>query len=521
MKKKLSKILAAILCVCTLTACGSGGQEAAPEEESAAKDTLTIATQADMGDKDPINGITTNDTIKIKAQVYETLIERTVPEQEYKPLLAESWEFNDDATELTITLREGITTHNGETLTSEDCLFSLGLLRESANKSVTDHMDLENSYAVDDRTFVIVMDEPYMPVIANLSYPTCVMVSKKGYEEGNGDWANMDIGTGPYTWGEWSIGSSVKLTGFDNYYVEGQPAIKNVEFKVISEDGNRYIEVETGGADLCYNLSGVDIEAASNNPDVEVFREYTMDNCYLGFNLREEPFNDVRVRQAIAHALDIEGAWNVCMDGVGQPAQGLLPDNITDSIAKTDSPYHVDYPVYEYNLDKARELLAEAGYPDGFSCRYHVGHMAVRQAYGEFFANALAQIGIDVEIVALDAATNSQALKVEHNFDIYTWGIAATNGDIDFANCFFYTDNANNIFGYSDPEMDEMITAAAMESDSAKRSEMNAAIQQKALDECIIVSIYQQEDIHCHSASLEGFRNGAYQAPLLKYCYFA
>lgn len=120
MKKKLSKILAAILCVCTLTACGSGGQEAAPEEESAAKDTLTIATQADMGDKDPINGITTNDTIKIKAQVYETLIERTVPEQEYKPLLAESWEFNDDATELTITLREGITTHNGETLTSED-----------------------------------------------------------------------------------------------------------------------------------------------------------------------------------------------------------------------------------------------------------------------------------------------------------------------------------------------------------------------------------------------------------------
>ena len=490
MKKKLSKILAAILCVCTLTACGSGGQEAAPEEESAAKDTLTIATQADMGDKDPINGITTNDTIKIKAQVYETLIERTVPEQEYKPLLAESWEFNDDATELTITLREGITTHNGETLTSEDCLFSLGLLRESANKSVTDHMDLENSYAVDDRTFVIVMDEPYMPVIANLSYPTCVMVSKKGYEEGNGDWANMDIGTGPYTWGEWSIGSSVKLTGFDNYYVEGQPAIKNVEFKVISEDGNRYIEVETGGADLCYNLSGVDIEAASNNPDVEVFREYTMDNCYLGFNLREEPFNDVRVRQAIAHALDIEGAWNVCMDGVGQPAQGLLPDNITDSIAKTDSPYHV-------------------------------GHMAVRQAYGEFFANALAQIGIDVEIVALDAATNSQALKVEHNFDIYTWGIAATNGDIDFANRFFYTDNANNIFGYSDPEMDEMSTAAAMESDSAKRSEMNAAIQQKALDECIIVSIYQQEDIHCHSASLEGFRNGAYQAPLLKYCYFA
>ena len=515
------------MCVCMVaTACGgsnsstNGGDSSNGDDASAVKDNLVIAVQTDMADKDPINGSTTNDTIKIKAQVYETLIERTVPDQEYKPLLAEKWEFNDDGTELTITLRDGVKFHNGETLTAEDCLFSLQCLRESANKSVTDHMDLDKSYVVDDKTFVIVMDQAYMPVIANLSYPTCVMFSKKGYEDGNGEWANMDIGTGPYTWGDWSIGNTVELNAFDDYYVEGQPAIKKVEFKVISEDGNRYIEVETGGADMCYNLSGVDIEAAEANSDVVVFREYTTDNCYLSFNLRNSPFDDVRVRQAIAYALDIDGAWEVCMDGVGQPAEGLLPSNIPDSIADVDSPYHVDYPVYEYNLEKAKELLAEAGYPDGFSCRYHVGHMAVRQAYGEFFANALGQIGIDVEIVALDAATNSQALKVEHNFDIYTWGISATNGDIDYANRFFYTDNANNIFGYSDPEMDALIDAAAMEADSAKRSELNAEIQQKVLDECVIVPIYQQEDIHCLSAAVKCFRNGAFQSPLLKYCYF-
>lgn len=524
MKKKLLRILAAAMCVCMMaTACGGGGKDSAGDNStntSAVKDNLVIAVQADMADKDPINGSTTNDTIKIKAQVYETLIERTVPDQEYKPLLAEKWEFNDDGTELTITLRDGVKFHNGEPLTAEDCLFSLQCLRESANKTVTDHMDLEKSYVVNDKTFVIVMDQAYMPVIANLSYPTCVMFSKKGYEEGNGDWANMDIGSGPYTWGDWSIGNTVQLNAFEDYYVEGQPAIKTVEFKVISEDGNRYIEVETGGADICYNLSGVDIAAAEANSAVQLFREYTMDNCYLSFNQREEPFTDVRVRQAIAYALDIDGAWNVCMDGVGQPAKGILPDNVTDSIAKADSPWHVDYPVYKYNLEKAKELLAEAGYPNGFSCRYHVGHMALRQAYGEFFANALSQIGINVEIVALDAATNAQALKVEHNFDIYTWGIAPTNGDIDFANRFFYTNSPNNIFGYSDPEMDAMIDAAAQEVDSAKRSEMNAAIQQKVLDECIIVPIYQQEDIHCLNASVQGFRNGAYQAPLLKYVHF-
>ena len=119
MKKKLLRIFSSVLCLCMLTtACGGGTEDAGNGDDGGeAKDTLTIAVQADMADKDPINGSSTNDTLKIKANVYETLIERTVPEGEYKPLLAESWEFNDDATELTMTLREGVMCHNGEPLT--------------------------------------------------------------------------------------------------------------------------------------------------------------------------------------------------------------------------------------------------------------------------------------------------------------------------------------------------------------------------------------------------------------------
>ena len=122
MKKKLLRIFSSVLCLCMLTtACGGGTEDAGNGDDGGeAKDTLTIAVQADMADKDPINGSSTNDTLKIKANVYETLIERTVPEGEYKPLLAESWEFNDDATELTMTLREGVMCHNGEPLTAED-----------------------------------------------------------------------------------------------------------------------------------------------------------------------------------------------------------------------------------------------------------------------------------------------------------------------------------------------------------------------------------------------------------------
>ncbi len=526
MKKKVTSIFAVLLCVCMLaTACGNkeGTPSSSGENNNApAKDTLTIAVREDMADKDPVSGSTTNATEKIKAQVYETLIERTVPDNEFKPLLAESWKWSEDYLELTVQLKQGIMCHNGEELKASDCLFSLNILSQSSNNSVTEKMDLKKSHTVDDYTFVIVMQEVYMPVIANLSYPSCVMFSQKGYEDNGGDWSKMDIGTGAYAWGDWAIGDHVNLTGFADYHEEGQPAIQNVVFKVISEDGNRYIEVETGGADAAYDISGVDIEACEANPDVTLFREFTMDNAYLSCNQRKAPFSDVRVRQAIAYALDLESAWSVCMNGIGRPAIGLLPDNIVDSIAASGSSYHVDYPVYKYNIEKAKQLLAEAGYPNGFDCTYHTGNMAVRMAYGEFFKNALSQIGINVELISLDGATNNQALKVEHNFDIYTWGISATNGDIDYANRYFWSkDNTNrNIMGYSNPEMDKLIEAASAEPDTEKRSELNAQIQKLALEDAAIIPIYQQEDVHCYINSLQGFRNGAYQSPLLKYCYF-
>ncbi len=509
MKKRVLFTIILVFCITAIVFAGG------KKEAKRINDTLVIAHREDMGDMNP-SGITTNATVKIKAQVYETLIERTA-ENEFKPLLAESWKWSDDYMTLTVRIKQGVMTHNGEELKASDCLFSLGILREGSNRNVTDFMNLKKSKVIDDYTFEIVMEEIYMPVIANLSHPPCAMFSQKGYKDNKGDWSKMDIGTGPYLWGEWVQGDHVNLVAFDQYHVKEQPKIKNIIFKVIAEDGNRYIEVETGGADMAYDVSGVDIPAAAANSNVTLDRFYTNDNAYFSFNQRKAPFNDVRVRKAIAHCLDINGGWKVAMNGVGRPAIGLLPDNIKDSIAG-----QVKYPMYEYNLEKAKKLLAEAGYPDGFNCTYHVGNQSVRMTYGEFFSNSLKKVGINASIISLDGATNAQAIKVEKKFDLYTWGIAATNGDIDFANRFFWSKDTSqrNLAGYSNPEMDILIEKAAKEGDPVKRAELNKKIQMLALEEVAIIPIYQQEDIYVHVNNLQNFRNGAYQSPLLKYCYY-
>ena len=341
---------------------------------------------------------------------------------------------------------------------------------------------------------------------------TCVMFSKKGYEDGNGEWANMDIGTGPYTWGDWSIGNTVELNAFDDYYVEGQPAIKKVEFKVISEDGNRYIEVETGGADICYNLSGVDIAAAEANSDVQLFREYTMDNCYLSFNQREEPFTDVRVRQAIAYALDIDGAWNVCMDGVGQPAKGVLPDNVTDSIAKEDSPYHVDYPVYQYNLEKAKELLAEAGYPDGFTCTMTCDQNQQRLDTAEMVQMQLAEIGITMKIASMERGTFIDNV-ISGNLEMFGLGWTADTGDPDYAlfasfHSSMHGEGGNMSF-YTNPEVDRLLDLGRSSTDPEVRKDAYYKVQEIVWNEVPCVFLQCPEDLYAYNSNLKNFATNA------------
>lgn len=209
------------------------------------KDTLIVAVAADSGDLNPHGNYSTS-LARIKAQVYEGLFFLTY-ENELIPWLATGYEWKDDTT-VEIKLREGVQFHCGGEMTAEDVMFSLEKVNESAQKTIVEKIDFENSKIIDDYTIELKCVEPYAPLITNLSYLPASIFSKEGYEANGGDWTKP-IGTGPYVWGEWVTGSEQWVHAFENYW--GEPVgVPNIQFKVIAEATNRVIELETGNCDL-------------------------------------------------------------------------------------------------------------------------------------------------------------------------------------------------------------------------------------------------------------------------------
>ena len=212
MKKLWSLLLAAVM-VASLVGCGnkqdnSGG-------EGGAKDVLTIAVMTDCGDMNP-HGLTSNKNWKIKGQCYETLFYVDYETGDIEPMLATDYEWVDSCT-LKIKLREGVKFHNGGEMTADDVLFSLTEVYNSAANYPIATLDMDKCEKVDDYNIILRTKEPYSPLVNNLSNCATAIFSKAGFEADNGQFS-VDIGTGPFVFGEWLEGESVTQERFDDYW---------------------------------------------------------------------------------------------------------------------------------------------------------------------------------------------------------------------------------------------------------------------------------------------------------------
>ena len=549
--KKLSKVLVLVLVLAMLlTACSSGdtttaeedattedqtttttpstdenteGEDAQTTDEGttsdlpvSTKDTLVIAHLQDSTDKD-IHGATTNSTLKIKSQVYEPLIELNI-DNELLPALATSWEYIDDNATLQVKLREGVKFHNGETMTAEDVLFSLQVASESGQSMPVANIDFEKSEVVDDLTVNLAQKTVRYDLAEYLSIPMAAIFSKKGYEENNGDWANMDIGTGPYVWGEWAAGDHQDLHAFEDYWEEGYPLIENITFRVITEATNRSIEIETGSCDMAYDINVVDIPNLKANENLYVYEELTFDNSIFGFNNADETWANSDLHKAFKWAFDVDAAWELALNDTGAPAHSFAPSNVSGYLGEEDG-----YTTVGYDLDKAKEYLEASGNGDGIACEFLVANTPARLDIATFWANSLKQIGIDLQINILDNATINQRLKVEGTFDAFMWGVATYTSKVDYLLRHFDgidTPPTLAICRWQNQEYTDLLNKGVAEPDPVKSEEYTDEAQKLLYEHYPAIPLYQQQDTYVMVSSLKGVRDGTYQVPLLKRAYF-
>lgn len=475
MLKKILIVLASMILL--FTGCGEKNGAKKVKEE------LIIAQDGESKSLDIHQG---NDGFSLRANrlIYSRLVEAD-ENMQIHPGLAESWQQLDDKT-MQFKLRKGIKFHNGDDFTAEDVKFSFERMMKSPRIAFV-LPPIERIDVVDDYTVNIVTKTPFGPLLAHLSHPALGMVSKKLLTENPEALKEKPIGTGSYKFKEWIYGDKLVLEKNEDFYDKNERGLKYIIFKNVVEASNRAIGLETGEIDIATPISSVDEENIKNNPKLQLLTKPSISYTYIGMNMTKAPLNDIRVRKAINYAIDKQAIIDVILNGNGKIATSPIAPGVFGFTDKTKN--------YEYNVEKAKELMKEAGYENGFTTSILVFSGEANTQTAEIVQAYLKEIGIDlkIEIVEVSAYWDMTERGV-HNLFLGSWGVVT--GDADYGLYAMYHSSAKGGAGnrdfYENEKVDELLDKAKTEIDPETRKKLYEEAQILIVNDAPDVMLYNR-----------------------------
>ncbi len=438
----------------------------------AARDTLIIAQGTDAVTLDAHHS-TDSPTSTVTEHISETLFELT-PEGEIVPLLADSFDVSEDGLVWDLHLKQGIQFHDGTPFNAEAVKYNIDRILDP-DESVTFRFlltEIIETEVVDEYTVRFVTEKPFAPILAHLTHTSISMQSPSAIEDYGEDYGDIvSIGTGPFEFSEWRRGSEVTLVRNENYWGE-QPAYERLVFQAVPEGGARMMMVQSGDADVAVRVPPHDIERLEADQDVDIVMTPSLRTIYVAFNVTMEPFTDPLVRQAVNHAVDKEAIVEFILGGVGQPVDAPVAPDVFG---------HEPIKKYEYDPDRAMELLAEAGFEDGFETKLYSpsGRYMQDIQIAEAIQSMLADVNIDAEIVTLEWSTYLDVTGLpqeESEAPMLMLGWGTVTGDADYGlYALFHTsehvpDGSNRSF-YSNERVDQLLDEARTNPDEDFRRE--------------------------------------------------
>jgi len=466
MKKKFGLLMTIILSVLFLVACGgSGDKKEAATGANTGKDTLVIGQGADAKSLDP-HASNDNPSSNIRVQIYDRLMdldENGVPQ----PMLAESWERPDDKT-IIFHLRKGVKFHNGDEMKASDVKFSLE--RALASPEVSHILaGINGVEVIDDYTVKVTTEKPMAAILNNLSHITIAILSERATKEAGDKFGQNPVGSGPYKFVSWQSGDRVTLEAFPEYW-QGEAPVKNVVYRNIVEETNRTIGLETGELDIIYDIQGLDKNKLRDDERFVLIEGPQVSMTYLGFNMKKAPYDNPKVREAISYAIDQKPIIDTVFLGAGEAANSIIGPNVWG---------YYDVEKYTQDIEKAKALLAEAGYPDGFKAKIWVNDNPVRRDTAVILQDQLKQIGIDlaIETVEWGAFLDGTA---DHEMYLLGWGTVTRDPDYGMYELISTSTMgaAGNRSFYSNPTVDKLLEEGKTELDPEKRKAIYKEIQE-------------------------------------------
>ena len=469
-----------------------------------AKTLLKVAIGTDLDTVDP-HGQTTTTVYNVMRHVYEPLVALN-EKGEVVPCLAERWEVSSDGLVYTLFLRKGVKFHDGSMLDAETVKMNFDRWLDPTVKvplrsqlGPVDHVEVVDQYTVK-----VYLKEPFAPFLRSLaSY--LLIASKEAIKKYGNSTIEQPAGTGPFRFVAWEKGKRVVLERFDEYWSE-KPLIQRIEWYIIPEASTRVTALLAGDVDFAYNLPATDLNRLKASTGITVLTPTSNRVIFIAL-LPKGPLADPLVRQALNYAVDKNAIIQNVLFGLAVEADSPLPSHFFG---------YVPMPKYDYNPQKAKELLAQAGYPNGFKMvlLHPTGRYLMDKQVAEAIQAYLSQIGVQVELKTMDwPSFVSELLKPldQKTFDAVLLGWGAFVADAYFTlNGQFLSTNAPPkglaAAHYNNSVVDNLLLQAARETDDNKRKELYKQAIEIIWKDAPWIFLYTQKNFYASTSKLAGYQ---------------
>jgi peptide/nickel transport system substrate-binding protein len=448
-------------------------------------DSVRIGVALEPPALDPTAGAAEAIDIVVYQNVFEGLT-RIDQNGAVQPGLATDWTISEDGTVYTFTLARDVRFHDGSAFDAEDVVFTFERIldAESRNAQKALYEVIESVTAVDSHTVEITLERPIGLFLFDIGRGDAVIVAPESAENN----ATTPIGTGPFAFVQWDRGSRVLLERNDDYWGDA-PALSRASFVFIGDTATLTNALLAGEVDGTNNMASEALPIFESNPDFQVLVGTTEGEVVLATNNAEAPFDDLRVRQAIAHAIDREELIEGVTNGYSPPIYTHFAPH---------HPYYRDLSdTYPYDLEAARALLAEAGHPDGFSATLKLPPVAYARLSGQILASQLADVGIRLELVNVEWAQWLEDVFTNKDYDLT---IVAHVEPFDIG---IYAD-PEYYFGYDNPAFATLIDILNATTNEDERRELAQQAQRILAEDAVNGYLFELAQTGVWRAGLTG-----------------